>query len=98
MRQRADAIRALLDAAQAAGVAAPILHAAAGELVRLQLALADLRRCQDSRKLAAARTAQRIGNALDAGATPEQLRERFKIPKSTLYRHLRAIRKNPTAV
>jgi DNA-binding transcriptional ArsR family regulator len=95
---KADAVAELLDAAERSGVPTSILKAAARELVTMRLDLAELRRCQDPRKLAADRTAQRIAAAVDAGATVEQLQERFNIPKSTLYRHLRKIRKNPTAL
>jgi DNA invertase Pin-like site-specific DNA recombinase len=85
MAPSVEKLRTALHLAAAAGVPAPALEAAARELVRLLDAMAIE---PDARKVATRRKAMRIRQALEAGAEPAAVRERFGLSKTTFYRLL----------
>ena len=95
------ALRTLLEAAESAGVAAPILQRAAVELVELQLRIADLERCQNPRKrqtLAMAARIKAADRAMREAGTPDRVRalcDRFTVRRSRLYELLKVSGQTP---
>jgi hypothetical protein len=85
-------VRRMLDAAVRGGESRSFVERMAGELVALELRVADLERAVDPRRRASIEKAHRVRNALDAGATPAQVRARFRLGRSALYRALQLSR------
>ena len=84
--------RELLRYADLGGAERGWLERVGDQLLEEALELAELRRCVDPRRLASIEKAHRVRHALDAGATPAQVRARFRLGRSALYRALQLSR------